>query len=127
MNVFNFYGAVYGDIKGIADDDGALARGVGADAILLGGDGLGDAAGLAAARQARLDALVAAGALDASVLDLDLGLAGGLGPLGLGGLGLRGLDGLGLGLGGLGAQGLVLGGDDLSLAGLGGAGDQLRE
>ena len=39
-NVFNFYGAVYGDVKGIADDDGDLATAVGADRLLapaLGG------------------------------------------------------------------------------------------
>lgn len=40
VNIFNFYGAMYGDVKGIADDDGTLSTAVGVDRLLapaLGG------------------------------------------------------------------------------------------
>ena len=41
MNVFNFYGQVYGDVKGISDAAGRLGLALSADAAL---GGLGDAA-----------------------------------------------------------------------------------
>ena len=70
-NVFNFYGAVYGDVKGIADDDGDLAAAVGADRLLRTGDALDDL----------LDDGTAAAAA-ALALGGDLGLGGRLGGLG---------------------------------------------
>ena len=59
MNVFNFYGQVYGDVKGISDAAGRLGLGVAADAAL---GGFGDAAllGLAGGLDG-LDGLDAAG------------------------------------------------------------------
>ena len=39
LNVFNFYGPVYGDIQGIADDDGLEGLAVTADGLVLGADG----------------------------------------------------------------------------------------
>ena len=107
LNVFNFYGPMLGDVKGISDD------GLGLDADLLLDDGLAGA-GLARA---------GLGLGDGLLLDDGLGLAadagallqgdGALvqGSLRRGGLGRRGL-GLGLGLG----DDLLLGGDALLVA-----------
>ena len=39
LNVFNFYGAVYGDIQGIADDDGLEGLALTKEGLVLGADG----------------------------------------------------------------------------------------
>jgi len=106
VNIFNFYGAVYGDVKGIADDDGSLGLAVGADSLLGGLGGL---------RGDGLDALLDDGAAAAAAA---LALGGGLG-LGRGGRlgGLAGLDADLLAAGALGADGVLLGADGLPLLG----------
>jgi len=106
VNIFNFYGAVYGDVKGIADDDGSLGLAVGADSLLGGLGGL---------RGDGLDALLDDGAAAAAAA---LALGGGLG-LGRGGRlgGFAGLDADLLAAGALGADGVLLGADGLPLLG----------
>merc|ERR1711934_813508 len=108
VNIFNFYGAVYGDVKGIADDDGSLGLAVGADSLLGGLGGL---------RGDGLDALLDDGAAAAAAA---LALGGGLG-LGRGGRlgGFAGLDADLLAAGALGADGVLLGADGLPLGGAG--------
>ena len=39
LNVFNFYGPVYGDIQGIADDDGLEGLALTKEGLVLGADG----------------------------------------------------------------------------------------
>ena len=113
LNVFNFYGPMLGDVKGISDD------GLGLDDGLLLDDGLATA-GLARAGLGLGDGLLLA---DDGLAGAGLGLAadtallqgdGALvqGSLRRGGLGRRGALGLGLGLG----DDLLLGGDALLVA-----------
>ena len=138
-NVFNFYGAVYGDVKGIADDDGDLAAAVGADRLLRRGDALDDllddGTAAAAAALALGGDLGLGGRLDlglGGLVDLrpaDLALAGGsLGDLVdlRGGAGAAPALGGGLPLDAVDAFTAGLGGRR-GLAGLGGAGQQLLD
>ena len=124
-NVFNFYGAVYGDVKGIADDEGDLATAVGADRLLApalsGGLPLDAIDAFAAGPGGRLDGLGGLGGLG-GLVDLrpaDLALAGGnLGDI---------VDLRGAGAAPALSGGLPLGAVDAFTAGLGGAGQQLLD
>ena len=106
LNVFNFYGPVYGDIQGIADDDGLEQLALTRDGLVFGADGAILDGALSTTVLPGLGAIaVDADGLEATDDD-GLALAASLGGLQVGRLAGRGLRGVALGGLGPGSAGL---------------------